>query len=134
VHFKPFFRIIAAVNRRLLRWPLFVTALLGPLSAFAQQQGIIKAGIGGCNFDTGSLRAACIPNFIAHIIQFIFMLIGVFFLMSIMWAGYMITIASIQGQDKSKGYNRLIYSIIGFLVAACAYIIMDVIVSVVLGI
>jgi hypothetical protein len=113
---------------------LALGALLIPSAVGAQQQGIIRQGLFGCNFSNGSLLAACIPSFIAHIISFIFMLIGIFFLMSIMFAGYQITIASIQGQDRSKGYNRLLYSIIGFLVAACSYIIMDIVISVVLGI
>jgi hypothetical protein len=112
---------------------LVTAALLLVPSAALAQQGIIRGGIPGCNFSTGAITAGCIPSFIAHLVQFIFMLIGIFFLMSIMFAGYQIAIASARGQDRSTGYNRLIWSIIGFLVAACSFVIMNVVLSVILG-
>lgn len=121
------------MRRSLLAGPLILGVLLTPAAALAQQQGIIRQGIPGCDFATGSLSAGCIPSFIAHIIQFIFMLIGVFFLMNVMFAGYQIAIASINGKDRSTGYNRIIWSIIGFLVAACSFVIMNVVLSVILG-
>lgn len=96
-------------------------------------EGIIVSFISGCDFATGNLTAACIPRFIAHIVQFIFMLIGIFFLMNIMFGGYQIILASTQGSDRSKGMNRLIWSVVGFLVAALSFIIMDVVLTVVLG-
>ena len=113
------------------------TGLL-PVLAAAQtgnvnNEGIIVNFISGCDFATGQITAACIPRFVAHIVQFIFMLIGIFFLMNIMWGGYQIIIASTQGGDRSKGTNRLIWSIVGFLVAALSFIIMDVVLTVVLG-
>jgi hypothetical protein len=120
------------MRRSLLAGPL-ILGVLTPAAAFAQQQGIIRQGIPGCNFGTGALTAGCIPAFIAHIIQFIFMLIGVFFLLNVMFAGYQIAIASINGKDRSTGYNRIIWSIIGFLVAACSFVIMNVVLSVILG-
>ncbi len=104
-----------------------------PLAASAQREGIIVNFIPGCNFQTGALTASCIPLFIAHIVQFIFMLIGTFFLMNIMFGGYQITLSAVQGSDRSKGINRVIWSIVGFLVAACSFIIMDVVLTVILG-
>lgn len=86
-----------------------------------------------CDFRTGELTAACIPIFIGHLVQFVFSFIGVLFLLNIIVAGYQMMIASFQGNDLGTGKNRLIYSIIGFLVAACSFIIMDVILTVTVG-
>jgi hypothetical protein len=115
--------------------PLPLLMLPSPVLAQvnAGQAGIITDTVPGCSFQTGAISAACIPMFLAHIVQFIFMLIGIFFLMNIMFGGYQIALSSIQGSDRSKGTNRLIWSIIGFLVAACSFIIMDVVLNVVLG-
>lgn len=123
-------RLLIGFALALLSW----NAVLPGVSAqIPVPQGVIINGLPGCDFTTGGLRASCIPVFIGHLIQLVFSLIGVFFLLNIIFAGYQITIASIQGGDRSKGYNRLTYSIIGFLVAACSFIIMDVVLSVILG-
>ena len=114
-------------------WAWLSAALAVPLAMRAQQAGIIVNYIPGCNFQTGELTAACIPRFVAHLVQMVFMLIGIFFLMNIMIGGYQIVVASMGGNDSSKGKNRLIYSFVGFLVAAGSFALMDAILTAVLG-
>jgi hypothetical protein len=118
---------------RYASWAWLGAALAVPLGMRAQQAGVIVNYIPGCNFQTGELSASCIPRFIAHLVQMIFMLIGIFFLMNIMVGGYQIVLAATSGNDSSKGKNRLIYSFVGFLVAASSFAVMDAILTAVLG-
>jgi hypothetical protein len=108
------------------------TLSLTPVLAKAQNIGVL-VNLPGCNIQTGQIAASCIPRYIAHIISLVFMLIGIFFLMNIMFAGYQIIFASLEGNDRSKGMNRLYYSILGFLVAAGSFIIMDTVLTTALG-
>ncbi|MBI5155831.1 hypothetical protein HZA45_01000 [Candidatus Peregrinibacteria bacterium] len=94
------------------------------------QQGVIATGITGCNFSTGQLRAACIPNFIAYLVQFLFSLLGMFFLLNVIFAGYQIAVSGVTG-DKESGKNRLMWSVIGLIVAICAFVILDLVLSVI---
>lgn len=110
---------------------LALTAFLLPLSAYAQPVvGVIQTGIQGCDFQTGRLSSACIPNFVAHLIAFIFSLLGVFFLANVMYGGYEIAMGGITG-DKESGKRRLTWSVIGLIVAICCFIILDLILSVI---
>ena len=93
--------------------------------------GIIQNGIAGCNFTSGALLAVCIPNFIAHLIQFIFTLLGMFFVANVMFAGYQIAIGGISPGEKDNGKRRLMWSIIGLIVSICSFVILDLIISVV---
>lgn len=102
--------------------------ILLPFAAHAQ--GIIVNGIAGCSFSNGALRAACIPNFVAHLIQFVFGLIGVFFLGSVIVAGYQMATSGITG-DKESGKRRLTWSIIGLFVSICAFVIIDMFIAVI---
>lgn len=95
--------------------------------------GIIPSGAGdgfmaqlqaNCNFLTGRMTAACIPLFIGHLVRFIISLIGLFFLLNIMYAGYQIAFGSLTG-NRDKGKTRLTWSIIGFVVTVCAFVILD---------
>lgn len=106
--------------------------LLLPASASAQA-GIITAGIPGCDFVTGQLSAACIPSFIAHVIQFLFGLLGTFFLINVMIAGYQMSVGAISTGDRSAGKNRLIWSAIGLFIAVCAFLIVDFAISTLFG-
>lgn len=110
-----------------LRLIALATSLL-PLAARAQ--GIIQTGIQGCDFTTGRLSSACIPNFVAHLIGFIFSLLGVFFLGNVMYGGYQIALGGITG-DKEAGKRRVTWAVIGLGVAICCFIILDLILSVI---
>lgn len=96
------------------------------------QIGIITNNLPGCNFQTGSLTPVCIPVFVAHLIQLIFMFTGIFFILNLMYAGYQMAIGAATG-DKEKGKNRLLWSLIGFAVCALSLVILDTIVSVIAG-
>ena len=112
---------------------LLALILFAVPAAAAAQMALIQGGISGCDFTTGQLSAACIPNFIAHLIQFVFALSGTFFLINIMVAGFQIATASTMGGDKSKGKDRLIWAIIGFVITASAFLILDLAVYVIIG-
>ncbi len=116
------------------RFPLFISGILGLLPAIAKaQQGFITGDIDECNFTTGRFGADCIPLYIAHLITLIFGLVGIFFIINIMYAGYQIAFGNIPGVgDKEAGKNRLLWSIIGFLVTACSFLILDAVLSIVI--
>jgi hypothetical protein len=124
-----FLRIMASMRVPAIRTTALALALLLPGLAYAQP-GIIT-NIPGCDFVTGKMTSACVPMFIAHLIQFVFSLAGVFFILNVMFAGYQIAIGSVPGVgDKEKGKARLTWSIIGFVVTAFSFLIMDLILSV----
>ncbi|OGJ56806.1 hypothetical protein A2635_04425 [Candidatus Peribacteria bacterium RIFCSPHIGHO2_01_FULL_51_9] len=114
-------------------WLAFALDLLLPLGeqASAQNPQFIVSG-GGCDFDTGMLSASCIPWFIGHSIKTIFGLVGVFFLIQVFFAGYQIALSGVT-DDKSAGKNRLIWSIVGFAACSMSYLIVDIILSALLG-
>lgn len=87
---------------------------------------MITGGIPGCDFSTGVLTAACFPQFIGSVIQFIFGFLSALLLINIMFAGYQIAIGNVI-EDKQAGKNRLIWSLVGFTVAAGCYLIVDII-------
>lgn len=116
------------IKRIFTAFSLLYAALL-PYAA-AAQQGVIATGITGCNFSTGRLRAACIPNFIAYLVQFLFSLLGMFFLLNVIFAGYEIAVSGVTG-DKESGKKRLMWSVIGLIVAICAFVILDLVLSVI---
>lgn len=100
-----------------------LTALV-PSLAFAQPTSIIT-GIAGCDFATGQVTAACGPAFLAHIIQFVFGLSGAFAVIMIIIAGYQIALAKVFNRDRSEGFTRLRVAIVGFILCACSWFIVD---------
>lgn len=108
------------------------TVLLWSLwaSAAVAQPAVITNALGPqCNFVTGRLSPACVPLFIGHLIQLVFGLVGTFFLFNVMYAGYQFAMGAWSG-DKSKGKDRLQWSIIGLIVCASAFLILDVVLTV----
>ncbi len=86
----------------------------------------------GCDFGTGKLSSACIPMFIGHLVQIIFGGIGMFFILNVMFAGYQLAYGSVTG-DKGAGKDRLQWSIIGLIVSICIFLILDLVLTVLLG-
>ena len=84
----------------------------------------VITNIPGCDWFTGYLDAECIPLFVAHLITLVFGFLGVFFVINVMVAGYQLAIGSLKG-DKGPGVERLRWSIYGFILTACAYLILD---------
>jgi hypothetical protein len=105
---------------------LVVGALASP--AFAQEPSLLSGDIQGCDFTTGQLDATCIPNFIGYLVKTIFGVTGMIFMVNVMIGGYQLAISGVT-EDKTAGKNRIIYSVIGFFACACAFLIVDFVVS-----
>lgn len=85
---------------------------------------------GNPGFVTGRITAACVPAFIAHVIMFIYSLVGVFFILNIMYAGYQIAMAGAGVGDDEAGKQRLKWAIVGFVMTLSTYLILETIVRV----
>jgi hypothetical protein len=108
--------------------PMGMLAQAAP--AYAQNIRVIT-NLPGCNFRTGMLQASCIPIFIGHLIQIVFSVISVLFILNVIYAGYEIAIGYSTSGEKSKGVDRLRWSIIGLAVSVCAYLILNLAVSII---
>lgn len=104
------------------------------LVATAAAQGLISTGIPNCNFMSGQITANCIPSYLSYIIGFIFSLIGLFAVIQIVIAGYQIALAKATGRDRSDGLTRLRVALIGFILCAFSWYIIDFIISSLAGI
>ncbi|MFA7681419.1 MAG: hypothetical protein WCX61_00110 [Candidatus Peribacteraceae bacterium] len=74
------------------------------------------------------MKASCIIEFIKHLIRIAFVLIGSFFLIKIIFAGYYFAIGSATG-NKDTGKNMLKWAIIGFIIASLSFFIIDFFIS-----
>jgi hypothetical protein len=81
--------------------------------------------VGGCNFNTGELDSTCLPNYIAYLIGEIFTLTGAIFLLMIIIGGYQYVISKAGGGGGDEGKARVRFAIIGFLVTALSFYIVD---------
>lgn len=113
-----------------MRFAAFLFIALLPASASAQQFGVIMSDLTGCDFVTGKLDAACIPVFIGHLVQLIMALVGTIFVINVMIGGYQYAIGTLGG-DQGKGKDRIYWSIIGLIVTSCAYLILDLVLTVI---
>ncbi len=116
-----------AMNR-LSRFYWGTIAFLLPIAASAQDGLAILTSEGGCDYVTGRIQAKCVPILIGHLVQVIFSLIGVFFLLNVIYAGYEMMIGSLKG-DTGGGKERLFWSIGGFVAAACSYLVIDLVIT-----
>lgn len=99
----------------------------------ASAQSLIPAGsVAGCDFATGSMTAACIPNFLAHVLSVIFGFTGGICLIMIMIAGYQAAVGKAFGGGGEEWKERLRWAIVGFAVSALAIIIIQFFVAAVL--
>lgn len=106
-----------------------LSALLAPAPAAAQQFAVIMEGLTGCDFQTGKLEAACVPVFIGHLVQLVVGLVGTIFVINVMIGGYQYAIGALEGDD-GKGKERIYWSIIGLIVTSCAYLIIDLVLTI----
>jgi hypothetical protein len=111
-----------------------LTLLLHAGRAAAQAvPGIITNQLGAnCDFVTGKLKPECIPRFIGFLIQQVFAFVSILFILNVIYAGFQIAKGAWDG-EKSKGKDRLKWSIGGLIICASAYLILDVVLQVVLG-
>lgn len=110
-----------------------VLLLTGAQRAYAQA-GLISNEVDNCNFISGRLTAECVPSLISYVIAFIFSLIGLFVAIQIVISGYQIALAKATGRDRSEGLTRLRVALIGFVLCAFSWYIIDFIVSSLAGI
>lgn len=94
---------------------------------------LIASGIPECDFTTGRLHAGCVPNFLEHVLRFVFGLTGGVFLIMILIAGYQVAFAKVLGRDRSEGFTRLRVAIIGFILCGLSWQILDFIIEVIAG-
>jgi hypothetical protein len=123
-----------------LRTSLLLAGILAPAIALAQFDPHLiptSGTIGGCNFMQGfwenespGMTWACIPQYIAFLIQTIFSFIGTLCLIQIIWAGYEMSIGSLSG-DKEAGKNRMQHALIGLAFSLFVYLIVNMVVSIV---
>lgn len=91
---------------------------------------IITKGIPGCNFEQGIINARkCLPAFLAHLIRFVFGFAAGICILMIAFAGYEIVLGNLPGGSSEAGKNRLTWAIIGFIMAATSFFIMDFVIS-----
>lgn len=109
----------------------FLLSLLVPV---AHAQSLITSGIPGCDFATGDINPGlCIPSFIAHVIKLIFGFAGAACVIMIIFGGYQITMGTLAGGGADGGKTRIRWAIIGFIMAATSFYIMDFIIAAIAG-
>ncbi len=106
-------------------WAL--VGLMIPVVTHAQFSILTQEG--GCDYVSGKIKAKCVPILIGHLVQVLFSLIGVFFLLNVIFAGYQMLIGAATGDGDGKGKDRLFHSIGGFVAAACAYLVVDLVIT-----
>jgi hypothetical protein len=103
-------------------------AAQGPGPQFIPDTGTI----GSCSFVTGDFDFDCIPLYLAYLIRLAFSLAGGFAVFEIVKGGYEYAISGIPDTiDKETGKKRIKNAIIGLIVVILAYLIVDMILSVV---
>ena len=116
---------------RLISTLLFLSSLLYDGKIYAKDTPVTfipESGIPGCNFKTGELTAECIPNYIGFLIQQVFAFTGAIFLIVLIIGGYQYAFGNIAG-GKEKGMERIRFGIIGMIVCALSFFIIDFIIS-----
>jgi hypothetical protein len=111
-----------------------LASILIPIAKARSTPSLIDGSVAGCNFETGYINAGeCLPGFIAHTIQFVFAFSAGLCMIMIVFSGYEIVIGSLPGGSSESGKNRLTWAIIGFIMAATSFFIMDFIISAIGG-
>ena len=81
-----------------------------------------SGSLGGCNFTEGLIDPPCIIVYIRYLINLAYQLVGAFFALMVLLAGYQIALGSTTG-DKEGGKRKLRNAIIGFIVAGTSYLV-----------
>lgn len=75
------------------------------------------------------MNASCVPNYIAYLIKIVFELTGAIFLLMIILGGYQYVIGKAGGGGGEEGKARVRFAIVGFLVTALSFYIVDFVLS-----
>ncbi|MDD5469415.1 MAG: hypothetical protein PHO92_01285 [Candidatus Peribacteraceae bacterium] len=105
--------------------------LLLPGVAFAQDS-LISDGAGGCDFASGQVHADCIPGYIAYLIKILFGFTGGICLIVILVGGFQYALGTVAG-GKDKAMATIRYGIIGMILSALSYVIVNFIVTAIAG-
>lgn len=106
------------------------TASAGRL--LAQNPALIPAEeITGCDFKTGEIHAACLPNYLAYLIGALFSITGVIFLLMLIIGGYQYVLGSAGYGNKEEGIARIRFAVIGFIVTALSFYIVEFVLDVI---
>ena len=109
-----------------------VLAVAPPLPSDTNEGSLILANIsnpmGTCDFGSGKIDANCVPAYIAHVIKILFGLAGFICLLMILLSGFEIALGTTVG-SKEHGKNRLLWAIVGFIVCALSFYIVDLIIK-----
>jgi len=115
-------------------WIVRVFLFWQAMTAFAEDLGsFIPSGGGACKLGEGEIKADCIPKFIGEVIRMIFSFTGGIFLVLILFSGYQMMLGKAMGGDKSAGMTTLRYAVIGFIVSALSFFIIDFVISTLAG-
>jgi hypothetical protein len=85
-----------------------------------------------CNFSSGQISMACIPNFIAYIIQVLFGFLGAVFFIMLLWGAYEYAFSGVLGTGE-EGKKRIKNAIFGLMISICCFAILDFILTDVTG-
>jgi len=122
-----------AMFQRLLLTVLTVGMFAG-IPAYAQTPSLIPSEeIDGCDFASGDVTAECVPNYLAYLIKTIFGFTGAICLVMILYAGYEYVLGTVTGGDSSAGKDRIKWAIIGMIVSALAFFIIDFVIATLAG-
>ncbi len=83
-------------------------------------------------FLSGQITADCVPQYIAYVIQQVFALTGAICLIVIMIGGFQYALGTVAG-GKDKAMATIRYGIIGMIVSALAFFILDFVISAIAG-
>ena len=108
------------------------TLLLLPGMVAAQDTALITGNAGTCDFASGQIEADCIPKYIAYLIEILFGFTGGICLIVILVGGFQYALGTVAG-GKDKAMATIRYGIIGMIVSACSYLIVNFIVSAISG-
>ncbi|MCF7844696.1 MAG: hypothetical protein K9M03_02615 [Kiritimatiellales bacterium] len=116
----------------IIRATTLLSLLVNPIiSKAATNITLIPDNVGACDFKNGDVNAECIKDYIGYLIGVLFALIGAFFFIMILVSGYQIAIGTVVG-EKEKGKEKLKWAIVGFIISALAFFIVNLFVSAVL--
>jgi hypothetical protein len=107
--------------------------LLRTATAYATTPSIITED-SGCDFVTGQIEASCVPEFIAHVIQTVFTFTGGICFILILISGYRLLVSVVTGGDKTQGMEMLRWAVVGFVVSALTFFIIDFVISSIAGV
>lgn len=101
-----------------------ISGLLLFFPTLVSAQAIISDGIEGCDFKSGQIVADCIPKYIAYLIEMLFGFTGAICLIVILVGGFQYALGNVAG-GKDKAMATLRYGIIGMIVSALSYVIVN---------